>query len=291
MTGTIAEVSVKKIFANPNQPRKDFDESKLEELAMSIREYGVLEPIVVTPRKDGLMIIAGERRFRASLLAGRETIPARTIEADDALVEELALLENIQRQDLNVIEEAKAYESLLNRGWTKEGLATKMGFKQVWRIDERLSLLNLSAEFQNMVIGKAGVTLSHSQAFEVSRVSHGRQAEVVGKILRGELNTYNKLRSFVDALLALERQTEIFALSPLTESEKDSIGLFQGLIGTIERFIKKVNGEGSMKHLEKAVLHSDISVDRIDLIIRSLQKIRKAMLVGDGLRQAGGKHD
>lgn len=102
--------------ANPNQPRKQFDQGALEELAESIKQYGILEPIVLKPRDGQFMIVAGERRFLAPKLAGLSEIPARIIEASDELVEELALLENVQRQDLNAIEEAKAYRALLDRG-------------------------------------------------------------------------------------------------------------------------------------------------------------------------------
>ena len=100
----LTTIPPKLIYANPNQPRKAFDPEKLQELAGSIKEYGVLEPIVVTPRADRYMIIAGERRFRASTLASLSELPA-LIKADDNMVEELALLENVQRQDLTIIEE------------------------------------------------------------------------------------------------------------------------------------------------------------------------------------------
>ena len=131
------------IYANPNQPRKAFDPEKLQELAGSIREYGVQNPILVTPRGDRYMIIAGERRFRASILAGLKEVPVTIKDVDDSMVEELALLENVQREDLTIIEEARAYQALLDRGMSKEELASKLG-KMPWRIDERTSLLNLS---------------------------------------------------------------------------------------------------------------------------------------------------
>src|SRR5208337_362764 len=148
------------IYANPNQPRKQFDPEKLQELAGSIKEYGVQNPILVTPRGDRYMIIAGERRFRASILAGLTEVPVLIKDVDDNMVEELALLENVQRQDLTIIEEARAYQALLDRGMAKEELAAKLG-KQSWRIDERTSLLNLTPAHQKLVeAGKIG----HSEA-------------------------------------------------------------------------------------------------------------------------------
>lgn len=274
------KLSINKLYPNPNQPRKDFDQAGLEELAMSIRQYGVLEPLVVTKRGDRYMIVAGERRFRASLLAGLKEVPAEIIEADDALVEELALLENIQRQDLNIIEEAKGYQSLLDRGWTKEELARKMGFKQVWRIDERTSLLNLAPEHQKLVING---TIGHSQAFEMSRVAPDRQALVLKKILAGELNSYNKLRSFVDGLILIEQQGNIFELNVLTEEQKKALNDFDALLTGIERFIKKAD---DLEHFKKAVFHSNIRPERLDLIIKHLMKLRKLVLTGKGVKDA-----
>ena len=270
------------IYPNPDQPRKEFDPDKLEELAMSIKQYGVLEPLVVTPRGDRYMIIGGERRFRASALAGLPSVPVRIIEADDALVEELSLLENIQRQDLNIIEEAKAFQALLDRGWSKEELARKMGFKQTWRVDERTSLLNLSPEYQQLVIsGEIG----HSQAFEMSRVSPDRQALILRKVKSGELGTYNKLRSFVDGLILMDEQDTLFAFQTVTEDERKSFEDFESLLRNIERFLKVTGSTGS-DHFKKACFHSRVSPERLDLIINNLMKLRKLVLTGAGIKTA-----
>jgi ParB family transcriptional regulator, chromosome partitioning protein len=282
MKDGIATLQIEAVYPNPNQPRKEFDPEKLEELAMSIKQYGILEPIVVTPRGDRYMVIAGERRYRASLLAGLTEVTARVMDADDALVEELALLENIQRQDLNIIEEARAYQALLNRGWTREDLARKIGFKQPWRIDERTSLLNLSTEYQRMVVDG---TVGHSQAFEISRVSPSKQPMVLKRILSGELNTYNKLRAFVDGLIVLQNQTAFFSLTEVTDEERESIDKLESLLGSVERFIKAVENR-SQEHFKKAVFHSSVSPERVDLIIQHLMKLRKIILTGAGIKSA-----
>jgi ParB/RepB/Spo0J family partition protein len=279
----ITELPIGDVFPNPDQPRKDFDPEKLEELAMSIREYGVLEPIVVTPRSGAYMIIAGERRFRASSLAGLTAIPARVIEADDALVEELALLENIQRQDLNIIEEGKAYQRLLNRGWSVEDLAKKLGYKKTGPIYDRLSLLNLLPDFQELVIKG---TLTPLQAYEISRLPKEKQDIAYQKVLKGELNTYNKLYAFVTAMINLEAQGEIFALAPLTEDERESITSFDGLLNAVERFIKRVYEKDKAVHLQKAVFHSNVNGERLDHIIHQLQKVRRTVLTGEGVKKA-----
>ncbi len=278
----IIEVPMSRVYANPDQPRKEFDEEKLAELAQSIKAYGVLEPIVVTPRGEKYMIIAGERRFRASSLAGLDTIPARIIVAGDALVEELALLENIQRQDLNPIEEGRAYQRLLER-YTVEVLSRKLGYKKTGPILDRVQLLSLAPRYQDLV---AKGELGASEAYEISRVPEAKQHIVYGRMQRGELNTYNKLYAFVQGMINLEAQTEIFALKPMSDAERDSVETFSGLISSIERFIRRVQDKDRLKHLEKAVFHSDVNPERIDYIIANLQKIRRTILVGDGVKKA-----
>ncbi|MGM9526107.1 MAG: ParB/RepB/Spo0J family partition protein, partial [Peptococcaceae bacterium] len=119
----IVELELDMIFPNPDQPRKSFDEDKLTDLAESIKEHGVLQPIIVAPRGEKYMIIAGERRYRASGRAGLKTIPALIRELDDEKIMELALIENVQRDDLTPIEEARAYEILQTKfGYTQERL-------------------------------------------------------------------------------------------------------------------------------------------------------------------------
>jgi len=270
---------IKDIFPNPNQPRKDFDPVKLEELSLSIKEYGVRQPILVTPRDGRYMIVAGERRYRASLLAGLVEMPAVIDEMTDALVEELALLENIQRQDLNVIEIALAYKGLMDRGWTTEKLAQKMGFKQAWRIDEKICLLNLTEDNRRLV---GDGTLSNAQAQEMARVNPDKQDTVKRKILSGELSIYNKLRAFVDGLLLLENQESIFVLQTVTEEERQSIDRVKMLLNTVERLVS----EASPSVLKKAAYHSSITPERIDLIINHLMKLRKIALSGEAIKAA-----
>ena len=267
------------IYPNPDQPRKQFDPEKLQELALSIKQYGVLEPLVVTPRGDRYMIVAGERRFRACTLAGLDPIPTRVIEADDAMVEELALLENIQRQDLTMIEEAHAYQALIDRGMSKEELGAKVG-KQVWFIEKRIALLGLSLEHQKLV--EAG-RLDHNEAYEMTRVSEGKRLLILKKIMAGELGTYNKLRAFVDGLIASERQEAIFALQEFTPAEKAAVDLFALTMRNIDSFVSKVENEEALK---KAAFHSAIVADQLDLIIKHLMRLRKIVLAGSGIKDA-----
>lgn len=136
---------------NPNQPRKNFDANAIKELAQSIKEYGVIQPIILKPNKDRYVIVAGERRFRASKVAGLKVIPAIIRNYTEQEVQEIALLENIQREDLNPIECAKAMKELINNyGWTQEFLADKLG-KSRPVVANYLRLLNLCPEVIEMI--------------------------------------------------------------------------------------------------------------------------------------------
>ena len=148
-SSSIGEIEIDKIFANPNQPRRDFNEEALKELADSINELGVIQPITLRKMDDGTyQIIAGERRFRASQLAGKTTIPAYILKADDEDTMEMALIENIQREDLNPLEIALAYQQLIEQhNLSQEQLSKRVG-KGRATIANFLRLLRLPATIQ-----------------------------------------------------------------------------------------------------------------------------------------------
>ncbi len=141
------------IVPNPNQPRKSFDQTALEELAVSIKNYGIIQPIIVCPVGDGkYQIVAGERRYRASKLAGMNNIPVLKMILTAKQIKELSLIENLQRQDLNPIEEAKAFRSLIEEyGFTQEQLADRLG-KSRPAITNSLRLLSLNPVVIDMVV-------------------------------------------------------------------------------------------------------------------------------------------
>lgn len=145
------EIEIDKIRVNPYQPRKVFDNDKLQELAQSIKQHGVFQPILVRKSLNGYELISGERRTRASKLAGKKTIPAIIVEFDDHAMMEVSLLENIQREDLSAIEEAKAYQSLIdNLNYTQEVLAQRVGKSRV-HITNTLRLLKLPLKIQKYI--------------------------------------------------------------------------------------------------------------------------------------------
>ena len=163
-TSTISEVPLSQIEANPDQPRREFDGESLQELAASIREIGIIQPITLRQTAgDKYQIIAGERRWRASQMAGLEAIPAYIRTIKDENVMEMALVENIQREDLNAIEIALAYEHLMEEsGMTQEKVSERVG-KSRAAITNYLRLLKLPAQVQ-VALQKKEIDMGHARA-------------------------------------------------------------------------------------------------------------------------------
>jgi ParB family chromosome partitioning protein len=160
---TLLMLPVEAIERNPNQPRKRFEEAKLEELAASIREHGIVEPILVRRDAGRYRILAGERRWRAAQRAGLTEVPAVLREASDREAFELALVENLQRADLNAIEEAEAYEVLLDsHGLTQERIAERVG-KERSTVANALRLLKLPEDVRDLVRG-GELDMGHARA-------------------------------------------------------------------------------------------------------------------------------
>lgn len=163
-SSTINEIPIEQIEPNPNQPRRDFDEEALRELANSIKEIGIIQPITLRQTAENkFQIIAGERRWRASQLAGLTAMPAYIRTIKDENVMEMALVENIQREDLNAIEIALAYEHLLSaEGMTQEKVSERVG-KSRTAITNHLRLLRLPAQVQ-MALQKKEIDMGHARA-------------------------------------------------------------------------------------------------------------------------------
>ena len=158
----IMELDINDLRPNPYQPRQVFNEEALQELASSIKEHGVFQPIIVKKSIKGYDIIAGERRYRASKLAGKKTIPAIIRQFTDEQMMEIALLENLQREDLNAMEEAKAYQSLIDHlHITQEEVSKRVG-KSRSHITNMLGLLRLPKEVQTMINDKK-LTMGHAR--------------------------------------------------------------------------------------------------------------------------------
>lgn len=179
-------VEIGSIAANPFQPRKTFNEEALSELAASIREYGVLQPLIVRRNEKGLELVAGERRLRASGLAGLTQVPVLIREFNDKEMAELAMIENLQREDLHYIEEAEGYQALLHGfALTQEELAVRMGKKQS-TIANKLRILRLSGAVRE-VLAREGLTERHARAL-LKLETESLQLEVLELICQRGLN-------------------------------------------------------------------------------------------------------
>ena len=204
-SSSINEVSLDLIIANPDQPRHTFDEEALQELSNSIREHGVISPITLRKNDDGTyMIIAGERRFRASKLAGLSTIPAYIRTAKDEQVMEWALIENIQREDLDAIEIALAYQRLMDEyQLTQERMSERVGKKRA-TIANYLRLLRLPAEIQ-MGIKEKKLDMGHARAILGS------------KSAEQQLSLYKRI---IEQGLSVRKVEEIVSNSRLPKSKQ-----------------------------------------------------------------------
>ena len=180
-TGGLKTLPLHKIEPNPNQPRRDFDDEELEALAESIRQHGIIQPLTVREMPNGYyQIIAGERRWRASRLAGLDEVPVVIMEADDRKAMELALIENLQRADLNPIEEAEGYQQLISQyGLTQEQAAERVGRSRP-AVANALRLLSLGPEILKLVETGA-ISAGHARAL-LALKTDGERLAVAQKV-------------------------------------------------------------------------------------------------------------
>ena len=182
----ILDLSIAEIQPNPFQPRVYFDPAQLEELSNSIRQYGVLQPVIVRLVDGKYQLVSGERRFRASMLAGKETIPALLRQLDDREVAEMALIENLQREDLNYFEEAEGYARLIQEFQiTQEEVARKMGKSQP-TIANKLRLLHISERVRREISVDV-ITERHVRSL-LKLKNEEQQLEVLNRIYKNNLN-------------------------------------------------------------------------------------------------------
>ena len=225
-----------KVEPNPDQPRHDFDPEELEALAASITEHGILQPLTVREVSSGyFQIIAGERRWRAARLANLDEVPAVVIEADDKKAMELALIENLQRQDLNPVEEALGYQTLMSdHGLTQEETAQRVG-KSRPAVANALRLLNLCPEVL-AVLRKGAISAGHARAILTLKTPQ-QQQEVAQKVCALDLSVRQTelLCKNMDKP-ALEKKAPDMAVDYVAECEKS-------LSKHLGRGVKIVNGK------------------------------------------------
>lgn len=226
------------IKANPWQPRNNFDREKLEELTESIKKHGIIQPLVVTKEHNGYQLIAGERRLRAANLSGLNEIPIIVREASDKDKLELSVIENVQRQDLNALEEAKSYKRLLEEfGLTREQVAQQVG-KSTSAISNHLRLLKLPIIIQDAIV-EGKISFSHAKVI-LSYPDKLEQIKIFKKILKNDLSVHEVSdMSKMSAEKIKERQPK----DPIITSWEDKLTRSLGSKVKIE----KKNDRGSIK--------------------------------------------
>ena len=260
----VDKISIRSIKPNPYQPRQNFDETSLEELTASIKEKGILTPITVRKVGNQFILIAGERRLRASKKSGLKKIPAYIINvADDAEMVEMALIENIQRENLNPIEEAEAYNYLNNRfKLTQRKIAKSVGKKRV-TISNSLRLLTLPREIKES-IRNGRLSAGHGRAILMMKI-HNSMIGLWKKIIKGKMS----VRAAEDwakerTLKKLELKKKVIRkVSPQIKRLEDEL---ISILGTKVRIIYK-KGSGSIE----VSYFSDDDLERITEMIRSLE--------------------
>lgn len=232
-----ARLPLSKIKPNPGQPRKDFDQEELEELADSIRQHGVLQPILVRKLGNEYQIVAGERRYQASKLAGLKEIPAVVRDISDEEVFQLALIENLQRQDLNPVEEALGYKQLIEQnGWTQEELA-KVLSKSRPAVANTLRLLDLPQEVQDL-LAKGDITPGHARAILAVPSEEGRIA--LAKRVVAENLTVRQTENLA-SLISVSKEPKALK-EPLPQSYKQAARELREILNTKVR-VKSSRGK------------------------------------------------
>jgi len=250
----VTEIDIDEIRSNPYQPRKTFDTESLNELAKSIAEYGVVQPIIVKKSIKGYELIAGERRTKASKIAGLKKIPAIIKDFDDQEMMEIALIENIQREDLNPIDEASSISNIIKlRGYTQEEFANKFGKSRTY-VTNMLGLLKLPDEVKKLV-EKNSISMSHARVLskmddeekvtslakkvvtdglsvhELEKISQDVKIEKVGKAPKS--NYDHKYRMYENIIMD--------SLNTKVRVHKNKVELYFNGVGELEELLAKMN--------------------------------------------------
>ncbi len=234
----LMEVPISKVHANPDQPRRRFDEEALQELSLSIGEHGVLQPIIVVPDQRGYMIVAGERRFRASQMAGLNSIPVIIRSLSDQHQLEVSLIENIQRRDLNTIETATAYAKLRDQfNMTNEQIAKRVN-KSVSAVMNTMRLLKLPKE---VIMAIAEGQLSEGQARPLIGQPDDTIVQLVPRIIAEEWSA-RKVEQYIVHLKQSKKPSE----APATQRYQEDVQILKSRLGTPVAIQTNAKGAGKI---------------------------------------------
>ncbi len=258
----VIKVPVEKIFPNPYQPRKNFEDEALADLAASIAQYGVLQPLLVAPAEDGrYLLIAGERRLRASKMAKLEEVPVIVSEYTTQQIAEIALIENLQREDLHFLEEAEGYEQLMNQfHLTQEAMATRVGKKQS-TIANKLRLLRLTANVRK-VLNEAELTERHARAL-LKLETEAQQLEVL-KIVIDKGYSVRQTEEYIEKLLSnkpIEKKKRLIIVNDV-----------RIYLNSIKKIVGSIKDVGIPVTMEQTIEDEEVVVS---LRIKNMKKPKK----------------
>ena len=255
--GNVEEINLSEIRSNPYQPRKTFNEESLNELATSIKQYGIVEPIIVKKSIKGYELIAGERRCKAAKIAGLTKVPAIIKDFNDQEMMEIALIENIQREDLNPIDEATSVANIIKlRGMTQEEFAATFGKSRSY-VTNLLGLLNLPKDVQNKLINKE-ISMSHARV--LSKIDDEEKVIILAdKVIKEKMNVRD-LERYVTA------NNDLVKRKPINIAQSNNMKIYENAfsdkIGNKVRITKskiEINYD-SIKDLERIMELFDINL-------------------------------
>jgi ParB family chromosome partitioning protein len=267
---TATDLPVQAIEPNPDQPRKSFPESHIKRLAESIRRRGLIQPISVRPiagRRERYMIVAGECRWRAHVLLGAATIRAIVEKIDDHEMRLRAIVENLQREDMNAMEEAQAFQALRDEGLSVAQIVEELGFNSINRVQHRLDLLLLLPEIQTLV---ASGNLASSMAWGIAQAPRQHQMRIVRDVGAGKLRTTEQVRHAGIALREAAAQLDAFAALPKPSArDLKTVVRLEEKIGLIVNMVAAGFKDG------ECVAAQRVAPDRVKTMADKLSLIRK----------------
>jgi ParB family chromosome partitioning protein len=257
VAGGISEIAINEIHANPGQPRKEFDEDRLQELSESIKNHGIIQPVTVRKiSKNKYELITGERRYRAAKMAGLKSIPAFIREADDVQVMEMALVENIQRQDLNAIEIAISYQKLVDEcDFSLEELSSRVGKKRA-TVNNYLRLLKLPIEIQS-ALKTDKISMGHARAL-INLDETVDQLFILSEIVEKELSV-RQVEALARKLKDKEQVAAKKTSPPLPYKYQQMNAKLKKHLGTKVEIKRNKKGKGSIS----ITFDSDKTLDKI----------------------------
>lgn len=258
----VIKVPTEKIFPNPYQPRKTFEDEALADLSASIAQYGVLQPLLVAPAEDGrYLLIAGERRLRASRMANVKEVPVIVSEYTTQQIAEIALIENLQREDLHFMEEAEGYEQLMNQfHLTQEAMAARVGKKQS-TIANKLRLLRLSSNVRK-IINDAELSERHARAL-LKIEDEAKQIEVLNTVIAKGLNV-RQTEALIDRQLEdkpVEKRKRVIIVNDV-----------RIYLNSIKKIVGSIKDVGIPVEMEQSVEGDEVIVS---LRIKNMKKPKK----------------